>query len=58
VTNELDWALHRAWNTLNKARSSDRGKAEDPQNWTGIEGDLYRALKELHDAAEKAAKGR
>jgi hypothetical protein len=51
VSRDLNSALHQAWWTLSKARSIG-----DPQRWTGIEGDLYRALKDLHEAAEKAGK--
>jgi len=55
VSRDLDWALHKARNALNGARFSKRGRAEDPQRWEGVEGDLYRALKELIEAAEQAS---
>jgi hypothetical protein len=54
MNTDLDWVLHKARNALNAARFSDRGRAEDPQQWEGVEGDLYRAFKELYEAAERA----
>jgi hypothetical protein len=52
IARELDWAVRNARNALNEAKFSDRGQAEDPQQWPGAEGELYRTLKELAEAAE------
>ena len=52
IVRELGWAVRNARKALNEAKFSGRDQAEDPQQRPGVESELYRALKELAEAAE------